>query len=119
MTDMKCPSCGSHGPFEDGFCNVCGLEQPATRLPMKADAPPLPALWRQAAPVLARGAALVAAGIAAEWLLRSTTKRAVRFPFSRRKTPAKRRSLTARNSPLSEVVAISETIVSRRVIFRR
>lgn len=119
MTDMKCPSCGSHGPFEDGFCNVCGLEQPATRLPMRTDAAPLPALWRQAAPVLARGAALVAAGIAAEWLLRSTTKRAISLPFSRRKSPAKGRSLTSKNGALGEVIAISETIVTRRVVFRR
>ena len=119
MTNMKCPSCGSHGPYEDGFCNVCGLEQPATRLPMKTDAAQLPALWRQAAPVLARGAALVAAGIAAEWLLRSTTKRAISLPLLPPKSPAKGRSLASKNSVLGDVIAISETIVTRRVIFRR
>ncbi len=115
---MKCPSCGSHGPFEDGFCNVCGLEQPATRLPMKADARPLPALWQQAAPVLARGAALVAAGIAAEWLLRSGAKRALSLPFSGKK-PAKSRAVARKSGGVGEIVAISETIVTRRVIFRR
>jgi len=115
---MKCPSCGSHGPFEDGFCNVCGLEQPATRLPVKTDARPLPALWQQAAPVLARGAALVAAGIAAEWLLRSGTKRALSLPFSGKKQ-AKNRALARKAGALGEIVAISETIVTRRVVFRR
>ena len=114
---MKCPSCGSHGPFEDGFCNVCGLEQPASRLPVKADSRPLPALWQQAAPVLARGAALVAAGIAAEWLLRSGTKRALTLPFSGKK-PAKGRAL-ARKDTLSEIVAISETVVTRKIVYRR
>ena len=117
MTDMKCPSCGSHGPFEDGFCNVCGLEQPANRLPVKSNARPLPALWQQAAPVIVRGAALVAAGIAAEWLLRSGTKRALSLPFSGKK-PAKGRALAGK-SALGEIVAISETVVTRKVIYRR
>jgi len=118
MSAMKCPSCGSHGPFEDGFCNVCGLEQPASRLPVKSEARPLPAVWRQAAPVLARGAALVAAGIAAEWLLRSGTKRALSLPFSGKKAQNKR-AVARKQNGLSEIVAISETIVTRRVIFRR
>ena len=115
---MKCPSCGSHGPFEDGFCNVCGLEQPASRLLVKSDARPLPALWQQAAPVLARGAALVAAGVAAEWLLRAGTKRALTLPFSGKKV-AKSRAVARRERAPAEIVAISETIVRRRVIFRR
>jgi len=115
---MKCPSCGSRGPFEDGFCNVCGLEQPPTRLPVKSNARPLPALWRHAAPVLARSAALVAAGIAAEWLVRSGTKRALSLPFSAKK-PARSRALARKDGQLGDIVAISETIITRRVIFRR
>lgn len=114
---MKCPSCGSHGPFEDGFCNVCGLEQPGSRLPVKSEARPLPAVWQQAAPVLARGAALVAAGVVAEWLLRSGTKRALTLPFSRKK--ARNRALARREKRGAEIVAISETVVTRRVFFRR
>jgi hypothetical protein len=115
---MKCPSCGSHGPFDDGFCNVCGREQPGARLPVKSDSRALPAIWQQAAPVLARGAALVAAGIAAEWLLRSGTKRALSLPFQGKK-PSKKRALARKPSGPGEIVAISETIVTRRVIFRR
>lgn len=114
---MKCPSCGSHGPFEDGFCNVCGLEQPASRLPAKSDSRPLPAVWQQAAPVLVRSAALVVAGIAAEWLLRNGTRRALTLPFSPKK-PARKRAVARRQQP-ERIVAISETIVTRRVIFRR
>ena len=118
MSLMKCPSCGSHGPFEDGFCNVCGLEQPGSRLPVKSEARPLPAVWQQAAPVLARGAALVAAGVVAEWLLRSGTKRALTLPFSRRKT-ARNRAVARKDRRRAEIVAISETVVTRRVFFRR
>lgn len=115
---MKCPSCGSRGPFDDGFCNVCGLEQPASRLPVISEPHPLPAIWQQAAPVLARGAALVVAGIAAEWLLRSGTKRALTLPFSGKKA-AKGRAMARRDRGPGEIVAISETIVTRRVFFRR
>ncbi len=118
MSLMKCPSCGSHGPFEDGFCNVCGLEQPGSRLPVKSEARPLPAVWQQAAPVLARGAALVAVGVVAEWLLRSGTKRALTLPFSGRKRTRSRSAARQERGP-AEIVAISETIVRRRVIFRR
>jgi hypothetical protein len=118
MSSMKCPSCGSHGPFEDGFCNVCGLEQPSSRLPVKSEGQPLPALWQQAAPVLARGAALVAVGIAAEWLLRSGTKRALSLPFAGKKQ-AKNRALARKPGGPDEIVAISETVVTRRVLFRR
>jgi len=80
-----------------------------------------PALWRQAAPALARGAALVVAGIAAEWLLRSVAKRAfggssmdIR-PGHRTKGVAadKRRALP------EDVLALSETVIMRRTILRR
>ena len=54
---MICSACGVQARFEDGFCSACGVEQPASRLPMKRQLPALPAVWRDAAPALARGAA--------------------------------------------------------------
>lgn len=116
---MTCPSCSSRGPFDDGFCNVCGLEQPSSRLPVKSEARPLPALWQQAAPVLARGAALVAAGIAAEWLLRSGARRALSLPSTGPRKGRKSRAVGAREDPAEQIIAISETVVTRRVILRR
>lgn len=109
---MTCGACGARGTIEKDRCAACGAEQRRYRMPVKRD-PQLPALWQQAVPVVARGAALVAAGLIGEWLFRSAAKKAVQMPFSRpRKTALAKQ--TAR-----EAIAITETIVMRRVIVRR
>ena len=84
------------------------------RLPVKRVSmlPPAP-LWQQAAPVVIRGAALVAAGVIGEWLLRSATKRAASIPFSSKKT----KPVTTPAKPA--VIAYSETVVVRRTIVRQ
>jgi hypothetical protein len=115
---MKCTSCGSYNSFEDGFCKACGVEDKVTRLPVKREET-LPDVWRQAAPVLARGAALVLAGIAAEWLMRAATRKALSVPFNGRK-PKKSRAVAKRETPARPtIVAFSETVVTRRLIVRR
>ncbi len=80
------------------------------RLPVKREPSPLPVpVWQKAAPVVARGAALVAAGVIAEWALRSATKKAVTLPFRRRnRAVAKRRA-----------VSVTETVIVQRTIVRR
>ncbi len=99
-----------------------------SRLPIPAKAalpsrrPALqPALWQQAAPVVVRGAALVAVGLIGEWLLRSFARNAFSSSRSGKKTSQKPTSLVpARGDHLPEgTVAISETVVMRRVILRR
>jgi hypothetical protein len=82
------------------------------RLPVKQEPaqPPAP-IWQQAAPVVARGVALVAAGVIGEWLLRSATKKAVSTPFKR-----KTKAITPRQ-PIIE--AIEETIIIRRRLVRQ
>jgi len=93
-----------------------------SRLPVKRTvAPPVP--WRQAAPVLAQGAALVAAGVVAEWLVRSLAKSAFRLPLSMLGAPKRSKSkdlaLKREPSPPEGAIAISETVVMRRVILKR
>ena len=80
-----------------------------------------PTLWRQAAPVVARGAALVAAGLIGEWLIRSAARRALNGAPAPRKNPRKSQSLVTRSeTPADGIIAVSETVVmTRRVIFRR
>jgi hypothetical protein len=87
------------------------------RLPVKREPVPPPApLWQQAAPIVIRGAALVAAGVIGEWLLRSATKKAASIPFSARRSRAvARREEVARPA----VVAYSETVVVHRTIVRQ
>lgn len=81
------------------------------RLPVKQEPAQLPApLWQQAAPVVMRGAALVAAGVIGEWLLRSAARKAVSMPFGKSRAVAKRQ-------PVLE--AFEETIVVRRTLIRQ
>lgn len=87
------------------------------RLPVKREPTPVPApLWQQAAPVVIRGAALVAAGVIGEWLVRSATKKAVSLPFSAKRT----RAVVPAPEPIKPaVIAYSETIVVKRTIVRQ
>jgi hypothetical protein len=117
---MICPACHAAGPFEDGFCAHCGLEQERSRLPVKREASTLPAVWREAAPVVVRGLALVAAGVAAEWLLRTGTRKAVTAPFSARRRAGKAKAVAPREPQLlEEIVAVSRTVITRRIVPRR
>ena len=117
---MKCPDCGAGLALEDNFCPRCGASRRDARLPVRREPSLAPVLWRQAAPVLARGAALVAAGVLGEWLLRSAARRAVAMPFQRSKPAAKERALVQKKqSPAAGAIAVSETVVVRRVIVRR
>ena len=80
-----------------------------------------PDLWRRAAPVVARGAALVAAGLIGEWLLRSAARRALNGASAPKVSSAKNRSLVpSKGAPSEGIIAVSETVVmTRRVIVRR
>ncbi|MEK7246936.1 MAG: hypothetical protein AAB092_00530 [Chloroflexota bacterium] len=81
------------------------------RLPVKQEPDQLPApIWQQAAPVVIRGAALVAAGVIGEWLLRSAARKAVSIPF-------KKSRAVVRRQPAVE--AFEETIVVRRTFIRQ
>lgn len=119
---MRCSACGAYGALDDNFCRRCGASQRSSRLPVKRTAA-LPAPWRRAAPALAQSAALIAAGVAAEWLVRSLAKSAFRLPLSllgSSKRPQSKAVALKRDPSLPEgAVAMSETIVMRRVILKR
>lgn len=117
---MNCPNCGASGSFDDNFCARCGAEK-RSRLPVRREPLQPPALWQAAAPVVVRGAALVLAGVLSEWLLRSATKRALRIPLGGGKRPKSRALVRRKNGAgaTEGAVAISETLVMRRVEMRR
>ncbi len=115
---MTCSVCGAKNAIEDNACTSCGADQNPYRLPVKREQAQLPTLWRQAAPVVARGAALVVAGFVGEWLLRTAAKKAVQAPFSRADRGS--RDLAKRDRERSgATVAVSETVIMHRVIVRR
>jgi hypothetical protein len=112
---MICTACNNSAEFDDGFCSSCGVEQPSSYLPVRRQPASLPTIWREAAPVVVRGAALVAAGIAAEFLLRSMARRAI--PATVRKKPVI--APAAATTLLEEVVTVSHTVITRRLFIRR
>ena len=100
-----------------------------SRLPVLRN-PPLPAcqnarhpaIWQEAAPVVARGAALVAAGLVGEWLLCSLARNALSGPRNGRSKARKARALVRQQSEESPQgsITVSETVImTRRVIIRR
>jgi hypothetical protein len=67
--------------------------------------------------VVARGAALVVAGIATEWLLRTAARNAV--PDRGRKKAAKTKAVEPAGAAIVEEVVAVRTVTMRRVILRR
>jgi len=81
-----------------------------------------PDLWQQAAPVVARGAALVVAGLIGEWLLRYFARNALNTPRAERKSSRKYMAVVPKpeESIPEGTISVSETtIVMRRLIVRR
>ena len=115
---MRCENCGGYSSRADSYCRRCGAELRNLRLPVKRS-PAQPTVWSQAAPVLARGVALVALGVAAELALNTLARGALRLPALRRSgkaaaVPARRKRELPEGS-----YAVSETVILRRLIFRR
>jgi hypothetical protein len=115
---MRCENCGGYSSRADRYCKRCGAELRNLRLPVMRPSA-YPTVWKQAAPVLAKGAALVALGVAAEVALNTLVKGVLRLPTLRR--PSTSKSLPSRrNDGLPESgYAVSETVFMRRLIFRR
>jgi predicted amidophosphoribosyltransferase len=120
---MTCPTCGTDAALTDNFCPRCGTSVRNSRLPVKREQPEHPALFRQAlirqaAPAVARAGAFVAAGVLAQWFLRSAGKQALNRSVEPRKKPATQAVVPAQ--PKAEpIIAVSETVVWRRIIIRR
>ncbi len=117
---ILCGRCATACDLEDRFCRQCGLSLHESGLPSLWDEPQLPAVWKPSTSVIARGAAVVAAGTVAEILLR----RLARGVFGRRSE--------SKDGVTNEVVPVdansasdddeqyvSETLLLRRIRFRR
>lgn len=86
---------------------------PNYRLPVKREVHPPAPIWRQAAPVVVRGAALVAVGIIGEWALRSAARKAVSLPFSGKR---EKNRAVANKDATPQLVTYTETIVVQRSV---
>jgi hypothetical protein len=94
-------------------------------VPLKARPPArrpamTPTLWQEAAPVVARGAALVAVSLIGEWLFRAAAKRALTATNGRKNA---RKTTAVVPRPLDGLpegtTVVSETYFMRRIIVRR
>lgn len=120
---LVCGRCATAYDPDDKFCRQCGLSLHDAPLPALRNGQSLPAVWRPPlpAPVL-RAAAFVAAGKVAEIAVRGLARRVLR----RGPTPAKagqRREQALVSEPEAlqdeEAQVISETLLMRRIRFRR
>ena len=119
---LHCPRCDA--PYDDGdnFCRRCGASLDGSHLPAIRDSYDV-VPWQASVPVLARGAAVVAAGTLAEMLLRRLIGRA--FGPARSRPLAKRAaqpaaSVVSQDESLpADTQLVSETLLLRRVRLRR
>lgn len=121
---MTCPTCGTDAALTDNFCPRCGTSVRNSRLPVKREQPESPALFRQAlirqaAPAVARAGAFVAAGVLAQWFLRSAGRQAMNRSLQPRTKPAATQAVAQRQPEPESIVAVSETVIWRRIIIRR
>ena len=114
---MRCENCGGYSSRVDSYCRRCGAELRNLRLPVKRS-PAQPTVLSQAGPVLARAESLVALGVAAELALNTLARGAMRLPALRQPGKAVVPANRKRELPDGSY-AVSETVVLRRLIFRR
>ena len=128
---LRCPRCGSSHDREDSFCRRCGAALHASRVPMIRDEQSYaPVPWREAMPVVVRGAAVVAAGTLAEAVLRRLIVRVlrgsarlsdqpVRQAGQRARPPARRQPEKAEVVERPESAGDDDHVVSETFLFRR
>jgi hypothetical protein len=127
---LQCPDCGTDYTIADNYCRKCGMyvaalrdvavvQLPPPEPPARYERPraPLPAPVKKAATALAIGTALqIGVNLAGRYLAGQAANKA---------TNAIRPSVTSRRpsrtvaEPANEPIAVSETVMVRRVWIRR
>lgn len=133
MERLDCPDCSAPYTIDDNYCRQCGMYVAALRqLPVvqrKATPPariereraPLPAPVKKAATALAIGTALqLGVNLAGKYLASQAARQATNAvrprPATSRKPEPRAREIA---TPADDTVAVSETVMIRRVWIRR
>jgi hypothetical protein len=120
---LLCPRCSAPYDAEDNFCRSCGFPLHEVGVPAVREGPYEPVVWQPSAPTVVKGAAVVAAGTLAEYLLRRLVSRMFRprrFLPSQSDSAKRAAQVVEREEPLSaDTQMVSETLVLKRVRFRR
>ena len=127
--EAPCADCGALFSPEDNYCRQCGMYLPATRAiqvsraetrALSVSRPGLPAPVTRVATAIAIGAALqVGVGLAGKYLARQAAKQALSAAGRKAVKPAPARRQVAADPIPSDIAAISETVLIRRVLIRR
>lgn len=135
---QTCPDCSASYLATDNYCRQCGMyvaaframplvkSEPAAPAKIARERTALPAPVRKAATALAIGTALqIGVGLAGRYVAsqtaRQVTKAAVSGVSGSRRKPARngKPSRAVSNDPIEDSVAVSETVMIRRVWIRR
>ena len=137
-TTRSCPDCSADYFTTDNYCRQCGMyvaalremplvkAEPAVPVKLERERAGLPAPVKKAATALAIGTALqIGVGIASKYVAsqaaRQGTRAAVNGAASARRKPASKESPSraVAADPNQDAVAVSETVMIRRVWIRR
>jgi hypothetical protein len=121
---LRCPGCDSPHDPEDNYCRRCGAALRVTRVPMvRGEQSYAPVAWRETMPVVARGAAVVAAGTLAEAILRRLIGRVLRGRSrpsgGRTRLPARRETEKADVTEGPQLADDGDQVISETFLFRR
>ncbi len=116
-----CGRCEAVCEIDDNFCRKCGLSLRVSENLPSVRSNLLPAIRQPSVPaVVVRGAAFVAAGKIAEIIARRMVRRAFQRGNGSKNLPAtaKQGEVVARDET-PQTTVISETLLTRRIHFRR
>ncbi len=120
---LLCGRCSALYDPEDNFCRKCGFPLHEVGVPAVREGPYEPVVWQPTLAPVVKGAAVIAAGTLAEILLRRVVSRMLRprgmVPFQSDSAKRAARVIDREEPVTDDTQVVSETLVLRRMRFRR
>jgi len=120
---LLCGRCSAPYDPEDNFCRKCGFPLNEVGVPALREGPYEPVVWQPSLAPVVKGAAVIAAGTLAELLVRRMVSRMFRprgvTPFQSDSAKRAARVIDREEPVTSDTQVVSETLVLRRMRFRR
>lgn len=120
---LLCGRCSAPYDSEDNFCRKCGFPLHEVGVPAVREGRYEPVVWQPSVAPVVKGAAVIAAGTLAELLLRRVVSRMFRArgvtPFQSDSAKRAARVIEREEPVTSDTQIVSETLVLRRMRFRR
>ncbi len=117
MQDSFCPSCGAGVGNDDNFCRKCGIAVRAALPALRQNS--VPTAWQPAVSPVMKGAAVMAAGTVAQFLLRRVVGNVLDAARPRKRSPLRITRPRERDGMVDDAQIITEMVMMRRVRVRR